>query len=149
MRLIRTLGASGVAMLAVLFVLGCPGPENSLNAPEPPAATVTPPADAIEWEPAQMPSEEARSRADRPAFIAYDKPPILQNAPEVTSAMQNAYPEELKDAGIGGRVELWLYVDESGNVQNMEVKTGSGTDVLDLAATEVARDDALRARVEP
>ncbi|WP_420449226.1 TonB family protein [Candidatus Palauibacter sp.] len=139
MRVIRTLGASGVAMLAVLFVLGCPGPENSLNAPGPPAATVTPPADAIEWEPAPMPSEEARSRADRPAFIAYDRPPVLQNLPEVTAAMQNAYSVELRDAGIGGRVELWLYVDESGDVQNMEVKTSSGTDVLDLAATEVAK----------
>ena len=137
MRVIRTLGASGVAMLAVLFVLGCPGPEDSLNAPEPPAATVTPPADAIEWEPAPMPSEEARSRADRPAFIAYDRPPVLQNGPDVVAALKEAYPQDLKETGVGGRVEMWLYIDESGVVRNHEVKESSGIDALDLAAADV------------
>ncbi len=137
MRLLRTLGASGMAMVAVLFVLGCPGPESSVNAPEPPAATLTPPADAVEWTPPPTPSEEDIARGDRPTFIVYDRPPVLQNAADVMSALEAAYPQDLKAAGIGGRVELWLYIDESGVVRNQEVKTGSGNDALDLAAADV------------
>ncbi len=144
MPLTRTLGASGVAMLAVLLALGCPGPESALNAPEPPAATVTPPATAVEWEPAPMPSEEALGRGDRLSFIPYDRPPVLQNAQAVMGALEAAYPEDLKEAGIGGRVEVWLYIDESGAVRNQELKTSSGSDALDRAAADVA--SAMRFR---
>ena len=137
MRLLRTLGASGLAMVAVLFVLGCPGPESAMNAPEPPAAAVTPPSEAVEWTPPPMPGEDALARGDRPSFIAFDRPPILQNAEVMSDALKQAYPTNLKDAGIGGRVEIWLYVDTSGTVRNTEVKTSSGNGDLDAAAAEV------------
>ncbi|MDE2942618.1 MAG: TonB family protein [Gemmatimonadota bacterium] len=138
MRLLRTLGASGLAMVAVLFVLGCPGPESGTNAPEPPAATVvTPPPDASVWVPPPVPGDEAVGRGDRPSFIAFDRPPVLQNAGEVGDALVQAYPQNLKEAGIGGRVEMWLYVDMSGMVRNTELKTSSGSDVLDAAAADV------------
>ncbi|WP_419167857.1 TonB family protein [Candidatus Palauibacter sp.] len=126
-RVLRTLGASGVAMLAVVFMLGCPTPENSLQAPEPPAATLTAPA------------AEAGTRAERPTFIPYDTNPVLQNAPEVTATLEAAYPADLKTAGVGGRAELWLYLDASGVVRNQQIKTTSGADALDLAATEVVK----------
>ena len=145
MRPLRTLGASGVVMVAVLFVLGCPGPETSVNAPEPPAATVTPPSESSEWAPPLVPGEEAMARGDRPSFIAYDRPPVLQNAGEVSEALAEAYPRNLKEAGIGGRVEMWLYVDTSGMVRNSELKTPSGSDVLDTAAADVV----ARMRFEP
>ena len=137
MRLLRTLGASGLAMVAVLFVLGCPGPESGTNAPEPPAATVTSPSEASEWAPPPVPGEEAVGRGDRPSFIAFDRPPVLQNAGEVGDALRQAYPTDLRDAGIGGRVEIWLYIDTSGMVRNTELKTSSGSDVLDAAAADV------------
>ena len=137
MRLLRTLGASGVAMVAVLFVLGCPGPESGTNAPEPPAAAVTSPSEAVEWTPPPMPGEDDLSRGDRPSFIAFDRPPVLQNAGEVSDALKQSYPTNLKDAGIGGRVEMWLYVDASGTVRNTEVKTSSGSNDLDSAAADV------------
>ncbi len=139
MRPIRTLGASGVVMVAVLFVLGCPGPETSVNAPEPPAATVTPPSESSEWAPPLVPGEEVMARGDRPSFIAYDRPPVLQNAGAVMLALQDAYPRDLMTAGIGGRVEVWLYLDASGVVRNSELKTGSGHDALDAAAADVVR----------
>ncbi|MCZ0934276.1 MAG: TonB family protein [Gemmatimonadetes bacterium] len=138
MRLLRTLGASGLAMVAVLFVLGCPGPESGMNAPEPPAATVTPPSEASEWVPPPIPGDEAVGRGDRPSFIVYDRPPVLQNATEVSDALVQAYPPDLKEEGIGGRVEIWLYIDTSGMVRNTEIKESSGSDVLDAAAAEVA-----------
>ncbi|WP_419938880.1 TonB family protein [Candidatus Palauibacter sp.] len=137
MRPLRTLGASGVVMVAVLFVLGCPGPETSVNAPEPPAATVTPPSESSEWAPPLGPGEEAMARGDRPSFIAYDRPPVLQNAGEVSDALMEAYTQDLKEAGIGGRVEMWLYLDASGVVRNSELKTPSGHDALDAAAADV------------
>lgn len=137
MRLLRTLGASGLAMVAVLFVLGCPGPESGVNAPEPPAAAVTPPSEAVEWTPPPMPGEDALTRGDRPSFIAFDRPPVLQNAEEMSDALKRAYPTNLKDAGIGGRVEIWLYVDTSGTVRNTELKTSSGNSDLDAAAADV------------
>ncbi|MYC86876.1 MAG: TonB family protein [Gemmatimonadales bacterium] len=137
MRLLRTLGASGLAMVAVLFVLGCPGPESGVNAPEAPTATVTPPSEASDWVPPVVPGEDAIGRGDRPSFIAFDRPPVLQNATEVGDALVQAYPQNLKEAGIGGRVEIWLYIDTSGMVRNTELKTSSGSDVLDAAAADV------------
>ena len=137
MRPLRTLGASGVVMVAVLFVLGCPGPETSVNAPEPPAATVTPPSESSEWAPPLVPGEEVMARGDRPSFIAYDRPPVLQNAGAVMLALQDAYPRDLMTAGIGGRVEVWLYLDASGGVRNSELKMSSGHDALDAAAADV------------
>ena len=137
MRPLRTLGASGVVMVAVLFVLGCPGPETSVNAPEPPAATVTPPSESSEWAPPLVPGEEAMARGARPSFIAYDRPPVLQNVGDVMRALEDAYPRDLMTAGIGGRVEMWLYLDASGVVRNSELKTPSGHDALDAAAADV------------
>ncbi len=138
-RVLRTLGASGVAMLAVVFMLGCPTPENSLNAPEPPAATLNAPSEAVEREPSPAPEAEPGTRAERPTFIPFDTDPVLQNAPEVTATLEAAYPADLKTAGVGGRAELWLYLDASGVVRNQRIKTTSGADALDLAATEVVK----------
>ena len=135
MRLLRTLGASGVAMVAVVFVLGCPGPENALKAPEQPAATMTAPSEA----------GEDPARGDQPEFVVYDRPPVLRNLTEVREALTEAYPPHLKQAGVGGVVEIWLFVDESGDVLNQELKTSSGSDALDLAAADVV----TRMRFDP
>ena len=116
LRIPRTLGASGVAALAIILVLGLPQPEASMDAP---AAR-----DAL---------------ADQPTFVVYDTPPVLQNVGEVQRALQRAYPRDLMDAGIGGRVEMWLYVDLSGAVANHELKTSSDNEALDRAAAEVVQ----------
>jgi TonB family protein len=80
------------------------------------------------------------SPADRPSFIPYDTPPRLLNGPEVTRLLQRYYPANLKEAGVGGRVELWIYVDNAGQVQKSEVKTSSGNLQLDEAAQRVASE---------
>ncbi|MCG8470146.1 MAG: energy transducer TonB [Gemmatimonadetes bacterium] len=76
--------------------------------------------------------------ADRPSFIPYDTPPVMTNQGDVVRLIEREYPRQLKDAGIGGRVELWLYVNESGQVANSEVKTSAGHALLDEAALKVA-----------
>jgi protein TonB len=85
------------------------------------------------------PPPETGSPADRPSFIAYDTPPVMLNGGEIQQILQREYPRTLKDAGIGGRVELWLYVTEGGAVENFEVKTSSGNGLLDEAAGKVVQ----------
>jgi TonB family protein len=46
----------------------------------------------------------------------------------------------LKDAGIGGTVILWVYIDESGTVQKSQVNKTSGYPAMDKAAQDVAGD---------
>ena len=136
LRIPRTLGASGVAALALILVLGTPQPEASMDAPAPEAD-----ADRsldIEENPLARLAERA-AQAEQPTFVAYDTPPVLENGGEIQQALQRAYPRDLMDAGIGGRVEMWLYVDLSGAVTNHEVKTSSGNDALDRAAAEVVQ----------
>lgn len=86
------------------------------------------------------PPPSGGSPADRPSFIPYDTPPTMRNRAEVQALLQRYYPRNLKDAGIGGRVELWLYVNEQGTVEKSEVKTSSGNGLLDEAAQRVASE---------
>ena len=141
LRIPRTLGASGLAALAIILVLGIPQPEASMDAP-------APEADAgrsldIEENPLRRLVERA-AQAEQPTFVAYDTPPVLENGGEIQQVLMRAYPSELKNAGIGGRVEMWLYVDLSGAVTNHELKTSSGNEALDRAAAEVVRQMRFR-----
>jgi TonB family protein len=86
------------------------------------------------------PPPSGGSPADRPSFIPYDTPPAMRNRGAVMQLLQRLYPRNLKDAGIGGRVELWLYVNEQGRVERSEVKTSAGNPLLDEAAQQVAAD---------
>lgn len=74
----------------------------------------------------------------RPTFIPYDRPPRLRNAAEVSEALKARYPSELEEGGVGGTVQLWMHVDETGSVEETRVKETSGHPELDDAAREVA-----------
>jgi len=63
---------------------------------------------------------------------------------EIQQILQRAYPSDLMNAGTGGRVEMWLYVDLSGAVANHELKTSSGNEALDRAAAEVVQQMRFR-----
>ena len=78
------------------------------------------------------------SPSDRPSFIPYDTPPKLVNTEEIRQILKRYYPKDLKEAGVGGRVELWVYVDAGGTVRKSEVKTSSGHLLMDEAAARVA-----------
>jgi len=86
------------------------------------------------------PPPSGGSPADRPSFIPYDTPPAMRNRSQIQALLQRYYPRNLKDAGVGGRVELWLYVNEQGLVEKSEVKTSAGNALLDDAAQRVAAD---------
>ncbi len=54
--------------------------------------------------------------------------------------MERAYPEQLKRAGIGGKVAVWVFIDTEGNVNNASISETSGNEELDAAALAAARE---------
>jgi TonB family protein len=73
-----------------------------------------------------------------PSFTPFTVPPKLLNSPEVQRALQKFYPPLLRDAGIGGTVTMWFFLDETGKVVKTLLKKGSGHQSLDEAADKVA-----------
>ena len=80
--------------------------------------------------------------SDQPTFTPYEVRPELRNRTAFGQALERRYPPMLKDAGIGGQVVLWVFISESGAVQNTRVVTSSGYEQLDAVAEELMRDVA-------
>ncbi|MFQ5679488.1 MAG: energy transducer TonB [Gemmatimonadota bacterium] len=92
-----------------------------------PVQTLAPPPTATEADPSA-----------RPRFIPYDTPPRLLNGAKIEKLLRGYYPSALRQAGVGGTVNLWLFVDETGAVKRTVVKESSGYVALDEAAGRVA-----------
>ncbi len=73
-----------------------------------------------------------------PPFTPFDVAPSILNVPEVQRTMVRQYPQLLRDAGIGGTVRVWFFIDEQGRVQDFRVDQTSGHQALDDAALAVA-----------
>jgi TonB family protein len=145
------LGGGGV----VLFALACwaPGPTDEKDQGAEPVAE-TPAAEAVAQEvvvpeavapgapaPETVVPEDAgaaRERAAMPVFTPYTVSPAIRNPEVAVETLRRVYPLELKDAGVGGTVEVWFYVDEEGLVQRTLVNKVSGHRELDDAALKVA-----------
>ncbi len=74
----------------------------------------------------------------RPVPTPYTVAPELRNRAEVQRALVRFYPPLLRDAGIGGAVLVWFFIDETGKVQKYQIKESSGHKSLDEAALKVA-----------
>ena len=77
--------------------------------------------------------------ADTPTTTPYTVRPDLVNAREVQLALAREYPPILRDAGIGGTVNVRFFIDTEGVVQRVLVAQSSGHEALDSAALRVAR----------
>jgi len=75
---------------------------------------------------------------DGPTFTPFTVAPTLVNMTEVQQALVREYPTRLRDAGIGGRVLLWFFIDEGGLVRRTLINQSSGQPELDQAALNVA-----------
>lgn len=73
-----------------------------------------------------------------PRFTPFTVAPSLLNLDEVREALIRAYPVELREAGIGGRVNVWFYIDDEGRIQRTLIDVSSGHEALDEAAMNVA-----------
>jgi len=84
------------------------------------------------------PDEEGGDISAAPTFTPMTVRPEIKNVREVIRAMEREYPPILRDAGIGGRVVVWFFIDENGRVQDRRISQTSGHAALDEAALDVA-----------
>jgi periplasmic protein TonB len=73
-----------------------------------------------------------------PTFTPFTVRPDIRNRSELQRALEREYPPLLRDAGIGGTVQVWFFIDDEGKVQRTEVNISSGHKALDDAALKVA-----------
>lgn len=74
----------------------------------------------------------------RPRFTPFTVSPRLTNVDEVREVLERSYPPLLRDAGIGGDIMVWFFIDEQGRVIKRTLNRSSGYAALDDAALRVA-----------
>lgn len=79
-----------------------------------------------------------REISEAPTFTPFTVRPDLVNRSEAAAAIMKSYPPTLRDAGIGGTVDVWFFIDETGIVRNTRLAGSSGYRELDEAALAVA-----------
>ena len=84
------------------------------------------------------PEESGGDLSAAPTFTPFTVAPEIQNRNEVIRAMEREYPPLLRDAGIGGTVRVYFFIDETGRVQDFRIDQSSGHQALDQAALNVA-----------
>ncbi len=85
------------------------------------------------------PSDVARL-GEQPVFTPYTVRPEYRSMAEAIRIVERHYPKLLKDAGIGGTVMVWVFIDTEGVVQNAKVQKGSGNSALDEAALTASHE---------
>jgi TonB family protein len=79
-----------------------------------------------------------RPGPNAPSFTPYDRKPELKNRADVQRALVQFYPRDLRALGLGGTTLVWVYLNEKGEVSNVQVRESSGFPNLDEAAVRVA-----------
>ncbi len=82
------------------------------------------------------PPSDVSRLGDRPVFTPYTVRPEIKDRQRAKEIMRQHYPQILQEAGIGGMVFVWVFIDTKGRVQNAQVQQGSGNAALDAAALE-------------
>lgn len=82
--------------------------------------------------------DEVISPDDLPRFTPFTVAPEILNRSEIVAAMIKEYPPVLREAGIGGEVYVYFFIDDMGVVRNTRVNKSSGYEQLDDAALKVA-----------
>ncbi|MEX2611133.1 MAG: M56 family metallopeptidase, partial [Gemmatimonadota bacterium] len=116
---VRLLALLAVSAGAIAFACEAPSPQDPLKMSE---------------EVAEAP-DAAESQAGLPA---YTTAPRMANPEEVEKLIETSYPPMLLNAGMGGQVDVSLYVGRDGRVEQMQLKKSSGYEALDKAAMKVA-----------
>lgn len=82
--------------------------------------------------------EEAPDISAAPVFTPMTVMPEIMNLSEIQRTLMRQYPPTLRDAGIGGSVEVWFFISKNGRVLDSRVFATSGFAQLDEAALKVA-----------
>ncbi|MBW3552037.1 MAG: TonB family protein [Gemmatimonadetes bacterium] len=84
------------------------------------------------------PGDDDGDLSAAPTFTPMTVRPQLRNQREVAAALMKHYPPLLRDAGVGGTVNVWFFIDENGRVIKNQLNQTSGYDAFDQAALNVA-----------
>ncbi|TVP44988.1 MAG: M56 family peptidase [Gemmatimonadales bacterium] len=76
-------------------------------------------------------------QADTPVFTPFTVAPEVRNRTEVTRALEREYPPLLRDAGVGGTVLVFFFINDRGEVEHLRIHESSGHEALDAAALRV------------
>lgn len=90
--------------------------------------------------------------ADGPTFTPFTDAPSITNREEVIAAMEANYPPLLREAGIGGTVRVYFFINALGDVEDVRVDQSSGHPALDdgaLAVADVYRFSPARLEDKP
>ena len=102
------------------------------------AVEPSPPVELIPPPPPPPPAPEGRQLSEAPTFTPYTVAPSITNRQDVVRAMEDAYPPLLRDAGIGGTVRVYFFIEADGSVGSVQIDESSGHAPLDEAALAVA-----------
>jgi protein TonB len=72
-------------------------------------------------------------------FTPFTVAPSILNREEVVRALNSEHPPLLREAGIGGTVNVYFFIDEEGVVTDTRINASSGHQALDDAALAVAQ----------
>ncbi|MGD8361905.1 MAG: energy transducer TonB, partial [Gemmatimonadota bacterium] len=73
-----------------------------------------------------------------PVPTRYTVGPDIRNWAEITQILASEHPPHLREAGIGGTVQVWVLVDREGTVRKAALRQSSGHEVLDELGLRVA-----------
>ncbi len=86
------------------------------------------------------PPSDASRLGDQPVFTPYTVKPEIKDRRKAIRIVERYYPKLLKEAGIGGKVNVWVFIDTKGRVKNAVVQKSSGNKALDDAALKAAKE---------
>ncbi len=92
------------------------------------------PVDSLPEPPKQRRSDISK----QPTLTPYTVAPEILNKGEVVRALTRSYPTLLREAGIGGTVKVYFFIDRNGVVRDRRIAVSSGHPQLDSAAMKVA-----------
>jgi protein TonB len=109
-------------------------PAEPIVGPVDPIEDITIPKTTLEANPLPPPPTETSRLGDRPVFTPYTVRPEIKDPDDAGRIVLGNYPKILQDAGVGGTVTVWVFVDTNGAVANAKVQESSGVEALDEAA---------------
>jgi TonB family protein len=116
---------------------GTPEPAPSPARAPAPVRTPVPPRDLADTLTEMRRRRETEIRA-APTFTPFTVRPEFSNVAEMQRELVRLYPPLLRDAGIGGTAYVWLFVNERGEVERVQLSRPTGYPALDEAALQVA-----------
>lgn len=84
-------------------------------------------------------AEQVVAIGETPSFTPFTVAPQLKNRDDVGRALEREYPPLLRDAGVGGKVEVWVRISDQGKVEDVRINQSSGHPALDEAAIKVGQ----------